>query len=282
MKETNAMNPNPTFALNHIATPRLKVDAFFELARALGIDEVEIRNDLPGVAIADGTAPEAVRAAAEARSVRILTINALYPFDLWNAERAAQADVLARYAAAAGAEALVLCPLNSVEDARSEPERATDLRAALAGLKPILELHGIMGLVEPLGFPESALRTKRKAVDAIDEIGAGDRFRLLHDTFHHYLAAEREIFPERTGLVHISGVEDRSLPLNAIRDEHRVLVGPADIMDNIGQIRAMRAGGYLGPFSLEPFSPAVHALPDPAGALRQSFSFVAGRAGNSA
>ena len=219
------MNPQPTFALNHIATPRLPVGAFFELARALGIDEVEIRNDLPGVAIADGTAPEAVRQEAEAQGVRILTINALYPFDVWNAERVAQADVLARYAAAAGVEALVLCPLNSVEDARSEQERAADLRAALAGLKPILELHGIMGLVEPLGFPESALRTKRKAVDAIDEVGAGDRFRLLHDTFHHYLAGEQEIFPERTGLVHISGVEDRSLPIDAIRDEHRVLVG---------------------------------------------------------
>ena len=92
-----------------------------------------------------------------------------------------------------------------------------------------------MGLVEPLGFPESALRTKRKAVDAIDDIGAGDRFRLVHDTFHHYLAGGQEIFPERTGLVHISGVEDRSLPIVAIRDEHRVLVGPADIMNNVGR-----------------------------------------------
>ena len=26
-----------------------------------------------------------------------------------------------------------------------------------------------MGLVEPLGFPESALRTKREAVEAIDD-----------------------------------------------------------------------------------------------------------------
>ena len=268
------MTPDLTFALNHIATPRLRMAAFLDLARELGIDQVEIRNDLPGVEIADGTEPAAVRGEAEERGMRILTINALYPFDVWNAERMAQADALARYAAAAGVAALVLCPLNSLEDVRSEGERAADLRAALAGLKPILELHRIMGLVEPLGFPESALRTKRAAVDAIDEVGAGDRFKLLHDTFHHYLASERELFPERTGLVHISGVEDRGLALNA-RDEHRVLVGAADIMDNVGQIRSLRAGGYAGPFSLEPFSPAVHALPDPAGALRDSFAFVA-------
>ena len=130
----------------------------------------------------------------------------------------------------------MLCPLNSVEDARSENERAADLRAALTGLEPLLEQHRIIGLVEPLGFPESALRTKRAAVDAIDEVGAADRFKLLHDTFHHYLASEREIFPERTGLVHISGVEDRGLDREETRDEHRVLVGAADVMDNVGQI----------------------------------------------
>jgi 2-keto-myo-inositol isomerase len=276
------MSLQPTFALNHIATPRLPIGAFFELARSLGMSEVEIRNDLPGVAIADGTAPEAVRQEAQAHGVRIVTINALYPFDVWNAERVTQADILAGYASAAGVQALVLCPLNSVEDSRSEEERAADLRAALAGLKPILERHGIMGLVEPLGFPQSALRTKRKAVDAIEEIGAGDRFQLVHDTFHHYLAGEQEMFAERTGLVHISGVEDRSLPIDAIRDEHRVLVGAADIMDNVGQIKALRAGGYVGPFSLEPFSPTVHALSDPAAALRDSFAIVARQVDRSA
>jgi 2-keto-myo-inositol isomerase len=267
-------SPRLEFALNHIATPRLRLPAFLDLARGLGIDRVEIRNDLPGVEIADGTDPAEVRAAADARGVAILTINALYPFDVWDDERAEKADGLARYAAACGAGALVLCPLNTTEDARSASQRAADLRRALAGLRPILERHGVLGLVEPLGFEESALRTKRAAVDAIDEVGAAERFRLLHDTFHHHLAGERELFPERTGLVHISGVEDRSLARSAMRDAHRVLVGPGDLMDNAGQIRALRAGGYRGPFSFEPFSRAVHDLTDPAAALRESMSFV--------
>lgn len=273
------MSSSRDFALNHIATPKLRIAAFIDLARGLGIDQVEIRNDLPGVEIADGTDPGEVRAAAQAGGVTILTINALYPFDVWNAELADKAERLAAYAAACGARALVLCPLNSTEDARSPSERAANLRTSLKALLPILEKHGLMGLVEPLGFEECSLRTKRGAIDAIDAVGGAARFMVLHDTFHHYLAGEQEYFPECTGLVHISGVEDTSLAMNAIRDAHRVLVGPKDLMDNPGQIRALRAGGYAGPFSFEPFAESVHQLSDPAGALRDSMSFVAREAG---
>lgn len=268
-----------SFALNHIATAKLRLARFLDLARELGISAVEIRNDLAGVEIADGTAPEQVRREAEARGMAILTINALYPFDVWNAERAEAAARLAAYAQACGARALVLCPLNSTDDRRSPAQRAEDLRSALKGLMPILAQHGIEGLVEPLGFPESALRTKRAAIEAIDAVDGAGTFKVLHDTFHHFLAGEDELFPERTGLVHISGVEDRSLAREVIRDAHRVLVGPADRMDNVGQIRALRAAGYAGPFSFEPFAPSVHELADPAAALRESMSFVAREAG---
>lgn len=34
------------FALNHMAAPSLAIGDFFALARSLGIDAVEIRNDL--------------------------------------------------------------------------------------------------------------------------------------------------------------------------------------------------------------------------------------------
>jgi 2-keto-myo-inositol isomerase len=45
-------------------------------------------------------------------------------------------------------------------------------------------------------------------------------------------------------------------------------------MDNVGQISALLKGSYRGPFSFEPFSESVHALPDQAVALRESISFV--------
>jgi 2-keto-myo-inositol isomerase len=91
------------------------------------------------------------------------------------------------------------------------------------------------------------------------------------------LAGESEIFPERTGLVHISGVEDRSLAHNDIRDQHRILVGEGDILGNVAQINALREGGYRGPFSFEPFASSVHDMTDVAGALRQSIALISGR-----
>ncbi|EGH48045.1 iolL protein, partial [Pseudomonas syringae pv. pisi str. 1704B] len=66
-------------------------------------DAIEIRNDLKGIEIEDGTAPEVVRDLCAARGVEVLSINALYPFDVWNQERAAQATKLAQYARDCGA-----------------------------------------------------------------------------------------------------------------------------------------------------------------------------------
>ena len=261
------------FALNHIAAPRRELPAFFALARALGIVGVEIRNDLDGVPLRDGTPAATVRAAAEAAGVRILTVNALQRFERWDATRAAEADALAEYAAACGAAALVLCPTNDIADTRGARQRAADLRTALEALRPILLAHGVAGYVEPLGFAECALRRKRDAIDAIDELRAADVFSVVHDTFHHGLSGEIELFGPRTGLVHISGVE-ADLPLDRLRDPERVLVGPADRIDNAGQIAALIADGYEGAFSFEPFSPDVHALPDLGAALRASIAHL--------
>ena len=92
---------------------------------------------------------------------------------------------------------------------------------------------------------------------------SGGEFRLVHDTFHHFLAGEDTIFPELTGLVHISGVEDPRVTVSDMRDPHRVLVGPADRIGNIEQVRALGAGGYRGLFSFEPFAEELRTLRDP-------------------
>jgi 2-keto-myo-inositol isomerase len=266
------MASDPRFALNHMTAPAMPPRAFFALARALGIDAVEIRNDLAGNAILDGTPPEDIARAAAEAGVEIVSINALYPFNVWNDERAAQATALAEYARACGARALVLVPSND-GSGRANGERQGNLRIALKALAPILAERGLTGLVEPLGFETCSLRLKSEAAQAIEATDPG-RFRLVHDTFHHHLAGDPELFPTLTGLVHISGVADPAVAVADMRDSHRVLVTEDDRLENIPQIQALLDAGYDGPFSFEPFAAEVHALPDPAEALQRSMAFV--------
>ena len=158
------------------------------------------------------------------------------------------------------AAAIVLVPTND-GSGRGDGERQRNLRTALTRLKPILAGRGVAGLVEPLGFASCSLRFKSEAAEAIDAVGGG--FMLVHDTFHHHLAGETAIFPRMTGLVHVSGVDEPDVALAALRDSHRVLVGPKDRLGNIAQIRALRAAGYAGPLSFEPFAAQMRSTPSP-------------------
>lgn len=262
------------FALNHMVAPRQPLSRFLDLAVSLGIKQIEIRNDLQGIALADGTSAAAVRAEVESRGLSIISINALYPFNIWNAERAVQAQRMITYARHCGAQAIVMCPLNDAAYKAADPERLQALRDALAALRPMLDDAGVMGLVEPLGFAECSLRLKREAVEAIDAVSGGAVFKLVHDTFHHHVAGETALFADETGLVHISGVDDPAVPSSAMRDPHRVLVEAGDLIDNIGQINALSARGYAGPLSFEPFAARVAALDDPQDAIAASMRFV--------
>lgn len=255
------------FAMNHIVAPKLSLSAFFDMAKALGTTEVEIRNDLPDVV---GTLSAAdVKQAATAAGVSIISINALYPFNVWSGDLPSRAQAMADYAAACGAKALVMCPLNDGTEVSF-----ADLVAALKAMKPILQDRGLTGLIEPLGFPISSLRSKATAIEAIKAADGEATYRLVHDTFHHHLAAETEFFPEWTGLVHISGVVDPAIAVGDMLDGHRVLVDSGDRIENVAQIKLLRAAGYDGPFSFEPFAPEVHEVADPQKTISDSMGYV--------
>ncbi|MDQ2695125.1 MAG: TIM barrel protein [Pseudomonadota bacterium] len=268
------MATNIRFAINRICAPRLPIRDFLQMVVNLGVDAVEYRNDLPGVEMQDGTPGARVRDLTREHGLKVLSINALYPFDVWDDSRRTQTETLARFARDCGAPALVMCPFNSHDDKRSESERAGDLRKALKAIRPILRDHGLKGHVEPLGFPQCSLRLKRPALEAIDDIDGADTYTLMHDTFHHHLASDPDYFPDRTGLVQISGVEDASVPVEKLLDGHRVLVGEADVLRNAEQIRALLDGGYRGYFSFEPFSEEIMGMKDPESALRKSMDYL--------
>ena len=255
------------FALNHITAPQMPVADFFAMARRIGISEVEIRNDLPDVVGA--IKPHDLHRMAADAGVTVLTINGLYPFNLWSPDLSDKANRLADYAAEAGIAALVMCPLND-----GRPVEHSHNVDALDHLRPILDQRGIRGLIEPLGFPKSSLRRKDESIAAITEAGGFDHFALLHDTFHHHLSGEAQLYPHRTGLVHISGVIDADLPLADLLDDHRRLIDGRDILGNVAQIRALVADGYDGPFSYEPFSPQTHTIPNIEAALKASMGYL--------
>ncbi|MCG6903615.1 MAG: TIM barrel protein [Rhodobacter sp.] len=258
-----------------MAVPGLRWDAFLTLAGNLGCIGVEFRNDLPGM-LFDGDDPRDVAGAADAAGLRVLALAEVKAFNDWSDAKRQEAETLMQIAVACGAEAVSLIPRNDGLGC-GNGERQANLRVALRELNPMLAAHGLIGLVEPLGFEICALRHKAEAVEAIEGLGAADRFKLVHDTFHHTLADGGPIFAHHTGIVHISGVTDPSLSINEMRDEHRVLVDRDDRLGNLAQIEDLRRAGYTGPISFEPFAPSVHALADPAAALAGSFDFISSR-----
>jgi 2-keto-myo-inositol isomerase len=104
-------------------------------------------------------------------------------------------------------------------------------------------------------------------------VGGVGTYFMVHDTFHHALAGFGPIYPDLTGIVHVSGVKDM-IALDDMRDPHRVLVDADDVLGNVAQLRALRAAGYAGPVSYEPFAPSVHALTDARPALTASMNFI--------
>jgi 2-keto-myo-inositol isomerase len=262
----------PTFALNHMTVARLSYAALLDMAARLGMAGVEVRNDLPRP-LFDGLSPEAAGAMARERGLRLLAVAEVKRFNDWSADREAEALALVRIARAAGAEAVSLIPRND-NGGMGNGERQGALRVALKALRPMLEDHDLTGLVEPLGFETCPLRLKTDSVEVIEALGAAGRFRLVHDTFHHHLAGGGPLFPEHTGIVHVSGVTDPRLSVAEMGDRHRGLVDAQDRLGNLAQLRAFEAAGWRGPVSFEAFAPETHAAADPEGDLRRSMDHI--------
>jgi len=274
---TTALN----FALNHMSAPRLDCRSFIDLAASIGCIGIELRNDLADKHLTerpffDGETAATIGAYARDKGLRLLGLSEAYGFNVWSDAMRGKVSRLIAQAKESGAESISLIPSNDGVRMRDEL-RLGNLRGALREILPMLEQADMMALIEPLGFTTSSLRFKSEAVEAIEAVGGGARYRLVHDTFHHHLAGGGPIFPDHTGIVHISGVVDPSLAPEAMQDGHRILVNADDRLENIEQVRALAAAGYEGAFSYEPFSPAVHGLDDIAGALHESMAFIRSR-----
>lgn len=263
------------FSLNHSIAPLLPIQDFLCLAGEVGVDAVELRDGMPpGWVFPDSSNvmkhdPRDIKIMASDFGMEILSINALQRFDQWDEELSEQARMMIDFAVATGIEALVLCP--SVAPIGS-PALTTGISRSLDALQPLLEDAGVRGLIEPLGFPRSSIRTQELVEAEFARRGNPDCFGIVHDSFHHAIARDRH-YSTRTALVHLSGVPDLDLPLEELGDEHRILVGPDDVLNSREQVRNLMNFTDV-PWSFEPFANSVGESPTLAQDLQSSIGYL--------
>lgn len=271
------------FCINRKIAPNLELEKFFQLVKKCGLSKVELRNDMPGGKVADNLSNEQLNALATEFGIEIVTINALGMFNLLEDQTALlkNAEALLIQAKAIHSKALVMCPHCSASDRRSEVQKREDTLAALQLLAPLFKQYGVEGYVEPLGFGISSLRSSLLAQSIIHDSGAP--YKLVLDTFHHYLSDvtqsefDAQIRVEQIGLVHLSGVEDPRIK-GALSDEERIMLSDKDRLASVIQVQNLERLGYQGIYSFEPFSSQLNTWTegDIEREIRQSIALLQG------
>lgn len=247
------------FCINRKIAPTLNLAEFFQLVAKCGISKVELRNDMAGGKVTDNLSHQEVNTLASEYGIEIITINALGQFNQRQdrARLLQRTEALLEEAAALRCRALVLCPNCGGHDPRSVQEKEQDTLAALITLAPLFKRYGITGLVEPLGFHHSSLRSSLVSQAIIRDTGAP--YKMVMDTFHHYLSElsftdfNAHIQVDEIGLVHLSGVEDGRVR-EELSDEQRIMLSPRDRLESRSQVKNLERLGYRGLYSFEPFS----------------------------
>lgn len=245
------------FSMNRTCAPQLLLEDFIKLATGVGVDAVEIRNDISGREFADGSPAKDIRSKLDDAGLKVASVNALQRFNDWNADRKIEAEKLIRYAAELGAPGLVLCPVHNIDHGWTEEEAEKNLRIGLRALAPILNDYGLIGYVEPLGMEGSTMKKQAMAVSAIQDVDGLDVYSLCYDTFQFFRCGDTQVFPEHIGLIHVSGITRLDLNPSELLEPDRGLVEDEDRVENIKQLSSILKTGYKGFVSMEPFDPLV-------------------------
>src|SRR6516225_5103966 len=194
------MSGTDLLCLNRIIKPQIPLEEFLKFTADLGIKYVEVRNDFTDKGILDGLSDTVLQKAFKDTGIKALTINALYPFEDAKIlkENTEKLKGLITEAKRIDCPQIVLCPLNDAADKRNPAQRADELVTALNAYGPLFAQAKMTGLIEPLGFAICSLRTKKAALEGIANCDHPEAYKLLHDTFHHYLSGETGFFPRET------------------------------------------------------------------------------------
>ncbi len=221
------------FAMNRTCAPQHSLADFITLAVGAGVGAVEIRNDIPDREFMDGTDATQLREQMQEAHLGVASVNALQRFNDWSAERESEAKALVGYAAKFGAPGVVLCPVHDPDHGWNSIDAEKNLRSGLKHLRPILLDLGVKGYVEPLGMTGSTMKMQCMAVVAVADIEGWDAYELCYDTFQFFRCSDTALFPERIGLVHISGITRSDLAPGELTEPDRSLIEVVDRVKNL-------------------------------------------------
>lgn len=247
------------FCINRKIVPNLSIESFFRLVKKCGLNKVELRNDMLGGKVTDELSSAQLNTLADEYGIEIVTINALQYFNLPEHRPALleEAENMLKQAKAINCRGVILCPNCSANDRRSAEQKEQDTLDALVLLAPLFKKYQVTGLVEPLGFEISSLRSHLLTQSIIRKSAAP--YKIVLDTFHYYLSdvAQAEfnahIDINTIGLVHLSGVEEMRLK-SALTDENRIMLSEQDKLNSKQQVANLERLGYQGIYAFEPFS----------------------------
>jgi len=254
------------FGLNRIMCPTLDMEEFFQLTNELGLNWVELRNDINGGNIIGSYSIQEIRDLAKQYHIQICSINALQRFN--NLEEIdktkEELNSLLTLAKNINCQAIVLCPMNEEDDHRCPEEQVHETIYILKELINVFEDFGIMGYIEPLGFNSSSLSSVITAMKIMKEVGYKG-YKIVYDTFHHAIGPDglnllaREYDIQFTGLMHISSIT-AEIPIDQYQDKYRNMDFSRDRMNNKEQIEFLVNRGYQGIISFEPFAEEIQKL----------------------
>lgn len=256
------------FAVNRSCLPHRPVSEFVTLAKEVGAQAVEFRNDLQRTDLYVTTTDD-IRTRLRKEGLEVAALVGLERFNDWNHEREREARQLAADAAALDARGIVLCPSEEGHNGLTDRELDRMLRHALVNLTPILNDHGLIGFIEPSGHPNSTLSRHLEAVEAVEEVADWKNFALCLDTFEFERGANDLVLPKRIGLVHVTGEE--ALPLfdpDTVQKDVAT-VSLTNRTDDKGLLNQLFEGGFSGDVSLELFNRRPEVVRDTAERLRR-------------
>ncbi|KRK33072.1 sugar phosphate isomerase/epimerase family protein [Loigolactobacillus bifermentans] len=252
------------FCLNRKVAPGISLTDTIPFVAKLGIPNIELRNDLYGApdnqTILDQLDGATVAALLKKHQVSVETINAVGNMDqraLIDENLKSLTEML-ELCKALPVKKIVFCPVRSQADRRSSAQRQAEAIANIKEYAQLLTKYQVNGLIEPLGFEDSTLRTPWDGQEIIRKAGVTN-FKLVADTFHYYLANvtsqqfQEQVDVNAIGLVHLSGVPTMKAR-NRLDDQDRYMLDPADIMQSAAWARTFEAAGYQGIYAFEPFS----------------------------